>query len=48
VAAGSVDKTARAAGARCVYMSTDYVFDGERPDGYTEDDRVNPVNLYGV
>jgi len=48
VAARYVAEAARAAGARCVYISTDYVFDGEKSDGYTEDDRVNPVNLYGV
>jgi dTDP-4-dehydrorhamnose reductase len=43
-----VAEAARSAGARCVYISTDYVFDGEKSDGYTEDDPVNPVNLYGV
>jgi len=43
-----VAEAARAVGARCVYISTDYVFDGEHPSGYTEDDPVNPVNLYGV
>ncbi|MGH7264787.1 MAG: SDR family oxidoreductase [Candidatus Rokuibacteriota bacterium] len=30
---------------RLVYLSTDYVFDGER-GGYAEDDPVDPVNLY--
>ena len=30
---------------RLVYVSTDYVFDGER-GGYGEDDSVNPVNKY--
>ena len=29
-----------------VYVSTDYVFDGERGN-YREHDRVNPVNVYG-
>ena len=30
-----------------VYLSTDYVFDGER-GGYREDDPPNPVNYYGL
>jgi len=32
---------------RLVYLSTDYVFDGEK-GLYREDDEVNPVNYYGV
>ena len=37
---------AKANGARLVYISTDYVFDGE--DGpYSEDADVNPINAYG-
>jgi len=33
----------------CVYLSTDYVFDGESPpsDGYKEYDTPNPINIYG-
>lgn len=48
VGALNVARAARAAGARCVFVSTDYVFDGERPSGYVEDDPPSPVNLYGV
>jgi dTDP-4-dehydrorhamnose reductase len=48
VGARYVAEAARSVGARCVYISTDYVFDGENPSGYTEDDPINPVNLYGV
>ena len=33
-------------GAKLVYVSTDYVFDGSR-GLYREDDRPNPVNYYG-
>jgi len=33
--------------AKMVYVSTDYVFDGER-GFYTEKDTPNPVNYYGV
>lgn len=35
------------AGARIVYVSTDYVFDGEK-GLYTEEDMPNPVNYYGL
>ena len=33
-------------GAHFVYVSTDYVFDGDRGN-YREDDHPNPVNVYG-
>jgi len=31
-----------------VYISTDYVFNGENDLPYNEDDATNPINLYGV
>ena len=31
-----------------IHYSTDYVFDGEKGDFYTEDDLVNPINKYGI
>jgi len=34
-------------GVRLVYISTDYVFDGKKEDGYTELDRPRPINVYG-
>jgi dTDP-4-dehydrorhamnose reductase len=34
-------------GAKLVYISTDYVFDGEKGN-YTEQDKPNPINYYGV
>lgn len=34
-------------GAKLVYISTDYVFDGEKGN-YTEHDKPNPINYYGV
>jgi len=34
-------------GARLVYLSTDYVFDGAKAEPYTESDPVNPLNAYG-
>jgi dTDP-4-dehydrorhamnose reductase len=34
--------------ALCVYISTDYVFDGENGSPYKESDRPHPINVYGV
>ncbi|MBR7915018.1 dTDP-4-dehydrorhamnose reductase [Burkholderia vietnamiensis] len=35
-------------GGTLIHYSTDYVFDGTKPDPYTEDDATNPANVYGV
>lgn len=34
-------------GAKIIYTSTDYVFDGKKEGIYTEEDTVNPQNIYG-
>jgi dTDP-4-dehydrorhamnose reductase len=44
----NVARASRAQGARAVYVSSDYVFDGANPHGYVEDHAPAPVNLYGV
>lgn len=44
---GRVARAAAAVGARLLYVSTDYVFDGRRQAPYREDDRPNPLNVYG-
>jgi len=31
-----------------IYISTDYVFDGEKKEPYTEWDQPNPINKYGL
>lgn len=31
-----------------IHISTDYVFDGEKPTAYSVDDECNPLNIYGV
>mgnify|MGYP000677874338 CR=1 FL=1 len=33
--------------AAMVYISTDYVFDGNKGSSYTEYDKANPMNIYG-
>lgn len=33
--------------ALLVHYSTDYVFDGKKPEGYAEDDAPKPLNAYG-
>jgi dTDP-4-dehydrorhamnose reductase len=35
-------------GSLCVYISTDFIFDGEKGESYTEDDCPNPINVYGA
>lgn len=35
-------------GAHVTYISTDYVFNGERGTAYREDDVPNPINMYGA
>ncbi|WP_124727456.1 dTDP-4-dehydrorhamnose reductase [Staphylospora marina] len=34
-------------GIRLVHISTDYVFDGAKTDGYVEEDETRPLNVYG-
>lgn len=34
-------------GAKLMYISTDYVFDGTKKEPYNETDEVNPMNTYG-
>ncbi len=41
-----VAKAAEESGARFIYLSTDFVFDGQSGP-YTEDDQPNPVSAYG-
>jgi dTDP-4-dehydrorhamnose reductase len=41
-------EAAKKVGARVVYRSTAFVFDGRKPGGlYTETDQVNPIDVYG-
>lgn len=42
-----VAHAAHQVGAALCYISTDYVFDGEKDTPYLEDDRTAPINAYG-
>ena len=44
----NVADAATAVGAKMVFVSTDYVFDGTQHSPYLEDDLPNPVNIYGM
>jgi len=47
-AVGHVVEAARAAGARLLHLSTDYVFDGRAARPYREDDEPAPRSVYGA
>jgi len=46
-ASGAVAQAARRAGAYCLFVSTDYVFDGRKDGPYLEDDPTGPAGAYG-
>ncbi|AMQ18859.1 dTDP-4-dehydrorhamnose reductase [Thermococcus peptonophilus] len=48
IGALNVARIANDIGAINVYISTDYVFDGEKGEPYTEEDTPNPINVYGA
>ena len=37
----------QARGAKMIHISTDYVFDGNKPEPYTEEDPAEPISVYG-
>src|SRR5215470_12252260 len=43
----NVAKAAYESGARIVFISTDYVFDGKKTSPYEIDDQRRPINAYG-
>jgi dTDP-4-dehydrorhamnose reductase len=45
--AGNVAAGAREVGAAVVFVSTDYVFDGEKGEPYVESDQPAPLSAYG-
>jgi dTDP-4-dehydrorhamnose reductase len=46
-AAGEIGALCARKGARCIHISTDYVFDGETDRPYTESDAARAVSVYG-
>ena len=46
-AVGNLAKITRELEIPLIHFSTDYVFDGEREQGYVENDKPNPINAYG-
>lgn len=46
-AVGHLARAADEVGAYLVHISTDYVFDGRKPDPYVETDATNPLSVYG-
>ena len=46
-AVGFIAKVANQIGATLVHFSSAYVFAGDKPEGYNEDDLPNPLSVYG-
>lgn len=44
---GAIAEVARRVGALVIHYSTDYVFDGKKPNAYIESDVPNPLGAYG-
>lgn len=47
-APGALARAAARRGSWLIHYSTDYVFDGEKPAPYVEDDATGPLNVYGA
>lgn len=47
IAPGVLAEEAKGLDALLLHYSTDYIFDGSKPDAYAEDDRPNPLGVYG-
>ena len=46
-APAALARAANQVGARLLHVSSDYVFSGEKGSAYTEDDRPDPISVYG-
>ena len=47
VAVSVIAKACQKKSARLIQISTDYVFDGEKQEGYVENDKAVPISVYG-
>ncbi|GGE56105.1 NAD(P)-dependent oxidoreductase [Pullulanibacillus camelliae] len=43
-----ISQAAASIGAKLIYISTDYVFDGKKGGPYKEEDQTHPLNQYGA
>lgn len=48
IGALNVARATAEGGAKCLYISTDYVFDGNKTSPYVESDATVPINVYGA
>ena len=48
IAPGILAAEAKKRGAWLLHYSTDYVFDGNKPDAYVEEDETQPLSVYGA
>ena len=46
--AGNIAACAKSIGANLVHISTDYVFNGQGKKPYTEEDKTDPIGVYGL
>ena len=46
--AENIANTARKTGAALIHISTDYVFNGKERKPYTEEDKTDPIGVYGL
>lgn len=46
-AVGYLAQAAQIIGSRLIHISSDYVFDGGKKSYYTEEDKPNPISVYG-
>ncbi len=44
----NIAKYCKAANTKLIQVSTDYVFDGKKRSPYIEEDKTNPINVYGA
>lgn len=47
-AVGHLASLCKQYGTKFIHVSTDYVFDGQKPEPLKEDDPVDPINAYGA
>jgi len=47
VATGVLATVCKELQTKFIHISTDYVFDGQSPVPYTEEDKTDPINIYG-